>query len=99
MTTISPGAKLDPVLIGFIPVEYEYLIKADPHRRGPARARLVGFERPIWAIIQSMIMFGDVDDPLQASDDLIAQTAEDSQISVEAVRAALAYYALNRGLG
>jgi hypothetical protein len=97
MTTISPGVKLDPVLMGYIPVEYKHLIKADPHRRGPARARLVGFERPIWGIIQSMIMFGDVDDPLDASESLIAQTADDYQISVEAVRAALAYYELNRG--
>jgi hypothetical protein len=77
MATISPGVKLDPILMGYIPPEYAHLIKADPHRRGPARARLVGFERPIWAIIQSMIMFGDVDDPLDASDDLIAQIADD----------------------
>jgi hypothetical protein len=94
---IKSEITLDPILHGYIPPGYAHLIKADPHRPGPARARLVGFERPIWAIIQSMIMFGDIDDPLDASDELIAQTANDYDISVEAVRAALAYYELNRG--
>jgi hypothetical protein len=94
---ISTTVTLDSVLMGYIPPEYAHLIKADPHRPGPARARLVGFERPIWGIIQEMIMFGDVDDPLDASEELIAQTAEDYKISVEAVRAALAYYELSRG--
>jgi hypothetical protein len=94
---INSAVKLDPVLQGYIPPGYEHLITADPHRPGPARARLVGFERPIWGIIQSMIMFGDVNDPLEASENLIAQTAADYVISVEAVRAALAYYELNRG--
>jgi hypothetical protein len=94
---IETDVKLDPVLQGYIPPDFAHLIKADPHRPGPARARLVGFERPIWGIIQEMIMFGDVDDPTEASEELIAQTADDFRISVEAVRAALAYYALNRG--
>lgn len=42
-------------------------------------------------------MYGDVDDPLDASEELIKDTAEAFVISVEAVRAALAYYELNRG--
>jgi hypothetical protein len=94
---IEAQVKLDPILQGYIPPAYAHLIKADPHRPGPARARLVGFERPIWGIIQEMIMFGDVDDPLDASEELIAQTAENYRITVEAVHAALAYYELNRG--
>jgi hypothetical protein len=94
---IQTEAKLDPILKGYIPPEYAHLIKADPHRPGPARARLVGFERAIWGIIQEMIMFGDVDDPTEATEELVEQTAKDFRISVEAVRAALAYYALNRG--
>jgi hypothetical protein len=94
---VDTKIKLDPVLMGYIPPAYAHMIKADPHRPGPARARLIGFERPIWGIIQSMIMFGDIDDPLEASEELIARTAEDYDITVEAVRAALAYYQLNRG--
>jgi hypothetical protein len=94
---IKSEISLDPVLKGYIPPEYEHLIKADPHRPGPARARLVGFERPIWGIIQEMIMFGDVDDPVDASEALIKDTAAAFAISVEAVHAALAYYDLNRG--
>jgi len=94
---VNTKVKLDPILMGYIPPAYVHLIKADTHRPGPARARLKGFERPIWGIIQSMIMFGDVDDPLEASEELIAQTAEEYAITVDAVRAALAYYELNRG--
>jgi hypothetical protein len=94
---VDTEVKLDPVLRGYIPPAYAHLIKADPHRPGPARVRLVGFERPIWGIIQSMIMFGDVDDPTEASEKLISETAEGFRISVEAVRAAIAYFDLNRG--
>lgn len=94
---IETQVKLDPVLQGYIPPAYAHLIKADPHRPGPARARLVGFERPIWGIILEMMMFGDIDNPLEASEELIAETAENYGITVEAVRAAVAYYELNRG--
>lgn len=97
ITMIKSEVTLDPVLKGYIPPEYAHLIKADPHRPGPARARIVGFERPIWGIILEMITFGNVDDPVAATVDQIRDTAEAFDISIEAVRAAIAYYDLNRG--
>jgi hypothetical protein len=43
-----------------------------------------------------MIMFGNVDDPVGAPEELIKDTAEAFDVSVEAVRAAIAYHDLNR---
>ena len=94
--SIDEEPELDPVLMGYIPPQYAHMIKADPHRSGPARARLVGFERPIWGIILDIVMFGGVADVLDASEEVIQQTADGFGVSVEAVHASLAYYELNR---
>jgi hypothetical protein len=80
------------------PTEIDILarVRPDPNRPGPDRWRLVGCERPIWAIIMHMMAFLGVDDPTRASNDQIAQTADAYCISDKAVRAAIAYYAANR---
>lgn len=72
------------------------MVKPDPHKRGRAFWRLVDSERPIWAIIMHMIAIGDSDDPTEAADTLVTQTAEDFAISPLEVRAALAYYVENK---
>lgn len=58
-------------------------IALDPHRPGPAFARLVAYGRPVWAIIAG----------LQGNRWDVAQTAKDFAIPEEAVRAAIAHYA------
>ena len=58
-------------------------IAMDPHRPGPADARLKDSGVPLWALISYLqrAVAGDV-----------AQTAEDYEVPIEAVEAALAYY-------
>jgi hypothetical protein len=86
----SATTQVDPTA-----VDYAAMVKPDPHKPGRAFYRLVDSERPIWAIIMHLINQGDSDDPTQASDALIAQTADDYAISEAEVRAAIAYYAAN----
>ena len=97
------AAKEDPVMTAqttqdaqATSVHLKAMVKPDPYRPGPDRWRLVEYERPVWAIIQHMIAEGDIDDPTEASDELVALTAADYEIPEIAVRAALAYYEENR---
>ena len=62
--------------------EPDVTIALDPHRPGPAFARLVEYGRPVWAIIAY----------LQGYDWDVAKVAEMFAIPEEAVRAAIAHY-------
>jgi uncharacterized protein (DUF433 family) len=55
----------------------------DPHRPGPADARLRDSGVPLWALISYL---------QRAVGGEVAQAAEDYAVPVEAVEAALAYY-------
>ncbi len=72
------------------------LVKPDPHKSGRAFWRLIPSERPIWAIIMHLLTFVGCDDPTEATDDQIRQTADDYAISEAEVRTAIAYYAKNK---
>jgi hypothetical protein len=72
------------------------LVKPDPYKPGRAFWRLLPSERPIWAIIMHLLTFVEGDDPTEATDDQIRQTADDYAISEIEVRAALAYYERNK---
>jgi hypothetical protein len=76
--------------------ELRALVKPDPVKSGRAFWRLVPSERPIWAIIMHLLTLVDGDDPAEATNDQIRQTADDYAISEIEVRAALAYYAKNK---
>jgi hypothetical protein len=70
-------------------------VRPDPNRPGPDRWRVLDGDIAVWALIQHLIAIAGLDDPLQASDAVIAQTADDYRIPELGVRAALAYYAAN----
>jgi len=57
-------------------------IEPDPHRPGPADARLIGYGVAVWALVAYL--------PAVSSD--IEQVAHDYALPREAVEAALAYY-------
>lgn len=78
------------------PDDLKAMVKPDPRRPGPDRWRVANDGPAVWAIIQHMIAEGDIDDPTQASDELVALTAVDYEMPEIAVRAALAYYEANR---
>ena len=63
-------------------------IAADPHGRGPADARLADYGTPVWAIVGYLPAVGG--DPVRV--------AEDYEVPLDAVRAALAYYRRHRAL-
>lgn len=71
-------------------------VKPDPHRPGPDRWHLIPSNRPIWAIIMHIFTIADIDERYPVSEHTIAQTAADYDVSLEEVRAAIAYYAANR---
>lgn len=72
------------------------LVKQDPHRPGRARGRLIDHERPVWALILHLMSEHSLDDPFDATDEQIRDTADAYDIPEIAVRAALAYYKRNR---
>jgi hypothetical protein len=72
------------------------LVKPDRVKTGRAFGRLVPSERPIWAIIMHLLTLVEDDDPTEATDDQIRQTADDYAISEIEVRAAIAYYERNK---
>ena len=72
------------------------MVEEDPNRSGRANARLVEFERPVWAIILHMTTFGGADDAANPSPAEIADAADAYRIPERAVRAAVAYYRSNR---
>jgi hypothetical protein len=72
------------------------LVKQDPHRPGRAYGRLVEHERSVWGLMLFLMSHHSQDDPLQATDEQIQDTADAFDIPEIAVRAALAYYKRNR---
>ena len=60
----------------------ERYIEPDPYRPGPGEARLKDFGVPVWALVGHM----------NAVHGRVAQVAEDYNLPVEAVEAALEYY-------
>ena len=61
-------------------------IEQNPHRPGVSEARLVGYCVPVWAIIGYFeAVHGDE-----------GRTAEDYDVPIEAVQAAVAYYKLHK---
>lgn len=78
-----------PDVLAVFPGDPTVTIVRDPHRPGIQRARLLEYERPIWALIGYM---GDVDD-----DEEIERTAHDYNLPPAAVRAAVAFYRDHQG--
>jgi len=72
------------------------MVKRDPHRPGPAFARLVELERPVWAIIMHLQSFRGLEDAARASEADIADAANAYVVPRQAVRAAIAYYVKHR---
>ena len=72
-------------------------VEPDPRRPGPDRWRVVDGDLPVWALIQHIMAEGNTADPTLATDEIVAQTAADYRIPEVGVRAAIAYYAANRG--
>ena len=57
-------------------------IDSNPHGRGPAEARLIGYGTSVWALVAY----------LQACNGDAAEVAHDYKLPLEAVEAAIAYY-------
>ena len=64
-------------------------VEEDPHRPGPAHARLTPWGTPVWALISywQQAVCGD-----------LAQAAADYEISLEAAEASVAYYERNKAM-
>lgn len=65
----------------------ERYIHVDSDRRGPADARLTEYGTPVWALVGYYV--GDAGHEVQ-------RVAEDYDLPIDAVRAALAYYQEHR---
>lgn len=72
-------------------------IGPDPHRPGPARARLLGEQVPVWAIVGDTGALAGTTEPAAIPDEVVAEVARGYDIPNEAVWAALQYYARHRG--
>jgi uncharacterized protein (DUF433 family) len=73
------------------------MVGPDRHRPGPARARLLAEQVPVWAIIGHAGAVAGTTNPIAFTDEVVAQVAADYDIGIEAVRAALLYYLEHRG--
>jgi hypothetical protein len=51
---------------------------------------------PLWAFIRNILAEGNTRDPMQATENVIAQTAADCGIPEDGRRAAIAYYEADR---
>jgi uncharacterized protein (DUF433 family) len=76
-------------------------VEADPHRPGPARGRLVDEQIPVWAIVGQIRAISGVDDLFAQKKvdrvfETIVQVADDYDVSIEAILAAVAYYRMHR---
>ncbi len=65
----------------------ERWIESSTFAPGPQEARLVEYGIPVWALVAHLRVAGDPQ-----------RVAEDYEVPLEAMEAALAYYALHRGL-
>ena len=72
------------------------MVGPDPHRPGPARARLIAESIPVWAIIGHLGALARTAEPDMLSDEVIARAAADYDVPIEAVHAALRYYTQHR---
>ena len=68
------------------------MIGPDIHRPGPAHARLLAEQIPVWAIIGHVGALASTTDPAAITDQVIARVAADYDIPREAVLAALLCY-------
>ena len=75
----------------------EAMVGPDPHRPGPARWRLLAEQIPIRAIIGHIGAIAGTTEPDLITPEIMAQVAEDYDVSLAAVAAALHYYRHNRG--
>jgi uncharacterized protein (DUF433 family) len=78
-------------------VDLKRMVGPDPHRPGPARARLLVEQIPVWAIVGHVGAVTRTTDPVAITDEVIARVAADFDIRREAVQAALLYYQEHRG--
>jgi hypothetical protein len=72
------------------------MIGPDEHRHGPARARLIAEQIPVWAIVGHVVAVLRATDPSASIDAVIARVAVDYDIAPTAVLAALLYYQEHR---
>lgn len=77
-------------------IDLERMVGPDKHRPGPARARLIAEQVPVWAIIGHIEALAETTEPAGITDDVIAQVAADYDIGLHAVQAALLYYQEHR---
>jgi hypothetical protein len=73
------------------------MVGPDPHRPGPARARLLVEQVPIWAIIGQIGAVGGTTEPADVTAATVFEVAHDFDIPEVAVIAALRYYEQHRG--
>ena len=78
-------------------VALERTIGPDVHRPGPARARLLAEQIPVWAIVGYVAALAGTTDTAGLTDDVLARVAADYAITPEAVAAAMLYYRKHRG--
>jgi uncharacterized protein (DUF433 family) len=78
-------------------VDAEQMIGPDVHRPGPARARLIAEQIPVWAVIGYLQAVAGASDLSAITDETIDQAAVEYDITIEAVLAALRYYREHRG--
>jgi uncharacterized protein (DUF433 family) len=78
-------------------VDLNRMVGMDPHRPGPARARLLVEQIPVWAIVGHVASVARTTDPVTVTGEVIARVAADFDIRSEAVEAALLYYQEHRG--
>jgi uncharacterized protein (DUF433 family) len=78
-------------------VDLRRMVGPDVHRPGPARARLLVEQIPVWVIIGHVGAVASTTDPAAVTDEVIAQVAADYDIPHDAVLAALLYYQEHRG--
>ncbi len=78
-------------------VDLRRMVGPDDHRPGPAHARLLAEQIPVWAIIGHVAAMASTTDPAAITDEVIARVAADYDIPHEAVLAALLYYQEYRG--
>ncbi len=76
--------------------DLDRMVGPDPQRPGRARWRLLAEQVPIRAIIGQIAAEGGTTEPDAISDEVIASVAHGYDISIDAVRAAIRYYARNR---
>ena len=76
--------------------DLDRMVGPDPLRPGPAHWRLLAEQVPVRAIIGQIAAEGGTTEPDAISPEVVASVARGYDISVDAVRAAIRYYARNR---